>query len=867
VRTDRAQILARFPFDLDRFQLDALDALDDGRHVVVAAPTGSGKTVVAEYAVAAALRNGRRAFYTTPIKALSNQKFRDLAEVHGEDRVGLLTGDNAVNADAPVVVMTTEVLRNMIYAGRDLRDLDVVVLDEVHFLQDTYRGPVWEEVIIHLPPQVRLVCLSATVSNARELADWIGTVRGPTEAVLEERRPVRLDQWYLAADRTNGRLQMLPTLVDGRPNPAAVRLDASAARGRRGRRHERDLHGSGRRLLATPGRLEVVEELARRELLPAIYFIFSRAQCDEAARQVAAAGLRLLADDEREAVRELAERGLDAMTDADLDVLGFEQFMIQLDSGVAAHHAGMVPRFKEVVEQAFQAGLVKVVFATETLAVGVNMPARTVVIEKLTKFTGDHHETLSPGQFTQLTGRAGRRGIDELGSAVVLWSPFVRFDQVAELAASRSFHLRSAFRPTYNMAANLVSTYDADRARQLLTLSFAQFQADRDVVRLERRLERQRERWASLRADAASPYGDIDEYRQASAPGPNGDDPVSVAMSGLRPGDVIHVSKGKHHGPAAVVATAHRVAGLKVTTITPAGHQLALTAEDFPAPPSPIGSIVLPGVYSPNRRDYREEVGRRVRSAKLRPRARSSGAVAAGTGSHPVEGDPDLRARLRAAAQADRVEREIRDLEHRVGHHGSTLAREFDAVLGLLGERGYVDLTEWRLTGAGEMLARIFHESDLLVAEAVRLGLLDDLDAPTLAGLVSTFVYEHRSPEDPPAPWFPSSVVRERWHSIEGLSRELDALERRSGLTQHRPPDATFFAIAHAWVAGEGFAALVAEEDLTGGDFVRTMKQLIDLLGQIAQVAPDRATRAMARDAAERAFRGVIADASSVDGS
>jgi ATP-dependent RNA helicase HelY len=868
-RADRAQLLDRYPFELDRFQLDALDALDDGSHVVVAAPTGSGKTVVAEYGVAVALRTGRRAFYTAPIKALSNQKYRDLVEVHGDDRVGLLTGDNSINGDAPVVVMTTEVLRNMIYGGRDLAELALVVLDEVHFLQDAYRGPVWEEVIIHLPQHVQLVCLSATVSNARELAEWIETVRGPTVSILEERRPVRLDQWYFVADRTNDRLQLLPTIVDGRPNPDALRLDASAVRRSSGRRHDRGLRGSGRRELATPGRIEVIDELAERALLPAIYFIFSRAQCDEAARHSVAAGMRLIDDHERARVREIAHRRLDGLSDADLEILGYEQFMLQLDSGVASHHAGMVPPFKEVVEQAFQQGLVKVVFATETLAVGVNMPARTVVIEKLSKFTGDHHEILSPGQFTQLTGRAGRRGIDELGNAIVLWSPFLRFDQVAELASSRSFHLRSAFRPTYNMAANLVQTYEADRARQLLTLSFAQFQADRDVVRIERRLERQRERLAGLREDAASPYGDIDEYRRAADAGRGAavrDDPMSLAMLALRPGDVIHASKGKHHGPVAVVATAHRKGGMKLTAITPGGHQLGLVAEDFTAPPRAIGSVVLPGTYSPNRRDYRVEVGKRVRSAKLQPRHRDvDGRPRPGTGLHPVEADPDLRARLRAAGQADRVEREIRELEHRVDHRNATLAREFDAVLEVLAERGYVDLAAWRLTSGGQMLARLFHECDLLVTEVIRLGLLDGVDASTLAGLVSTFVYEHRSPDEPPTAWFPTDEARRRWDSIEQVSRELEYLEHRHGLAQHRPPDPTFFAVAYAWVSGEGFAELVAEEDLTGGDFVRTIKQLVDLLGQIAQVAPDPLTRSAAREAVDRAFRGVIADASVVE--
>ncbi len=869
MRTDRDAILARYDFPLDRFQREAIEALDGGEHVIVAAPTGSGKTVVAEYGIAAALGRGQRAFYTAPIKALSNQKFHDLAEIHGDANVGLLTGDNSINGDAPAVVMTTEVLRNMIYAQRDLDDLAVVVLDEVHFLQDAYRGPVWEEVIIHLPHHVQLICLSATVSNANELADWIETVRGPTRAVIEDRRPVQLDNLYFVSDVTNDRLRLLPTIVDGRPNPDALRLDASAVRFRRGRRDERAPSGSGQRKLATPSRLDTVDELHARDLLPAIYFIFSRAQCEEAARSCVAAGLRLTDDTERERIRQIAAARLDGLSAADLTVLGYEEFLTQLDAGFAPHHAGMVPPFKEVVEACFVEGLVKVVFATETLAVGINMPARSVVIEKLTKFTGDRHETLSPGQYTQLTGRAGRRGIDELGTAVVLWSPFVPFDQVAELALSRTFHLRSAFRPTYNMAANLVRTYDAVTARQLLTLSFAQFQADRDVVRIERRLQRQRERLIELVDEATSPYGDLDEYRRSAeaVQGERGrDDPIELALLQLRPGAVIHASKGKHHGPVAVVATAHRKGGFKLTTITPSGHSLQLSGTDFEVPPVQIGTVVLPGVYSPNRNDYRIEVGRRVKQAKLAPRGRDPGRRSSqapvGSGMHPVELDPDLKHRLRAAGQADRVRRDIAELEARVLHRNASLAREFDGVLSILAERGYVDVDAWRLSPAGEMLARVFHESDLLVAEALRTGVLDGIDAATLAGLVSCFVYEHRSPDDPPPPWFPERAIRDRYARIERLSAELAYLEQQHGLATHRPPDPTFFAVAYAWVAGEGFAEVVADEDLTGGDFVRAVKQLVDLLGQIAQVATDPATRSAARRAADACFRGVVADSS-----
>ena len=283
----RRELIERYEFPLDPFQLEALDALDAGESVLVAAPTGSGKTVVAEYAIDVALAGGRRAFYTAPVKALSNQKYHDLAVRLGPQQVGLLTGDNAINGDAPVVVMTTEVLRNMIYArSAGLDDLAVVVLDEVHFLQDTYRGPVWEEVIIHLPVDVRLVCLSATVSNAAELAEWITTVRGTTRPVVEERRPVRLDNLYLIGDKTHDRVHLLPTLVQGRPNGDAQRLDAEAAHTKRGSRSARS--GQGRRRLFTPSRPEVLDLLEERRMLPAIYFIFSRNQCDEAAKAAVA---------------------------------------------------------------------------------------------------------------------------------------------------------------------------------------------------------------------------------------------------------------------------------------------------------------------------------------------------------------------------------------------------------------------------------------------------------------------------------------------------------------------------------------------------------------------------------------------------
>ncbi|MFT3854679.1 MAG: DEAD/DEAH box helicase [Ilumatobacteraceae bacterium] len=867
---DRAALVEHFEFPLDTFQLRALDALDGGSSVLVAAPTGSGKTVVAEYATCAAVARGKRAFYTAPIKALSNQKYHDLAVRLGPNRVGLLTGDNSINGDAPVVVMTTEVLRNMIYARSPaLADLAVVVLDEVHFLQDAYRGPVWEEVIIHLPVDVRLVCLSATVSNAEELAEWITTVRGHTAAIVEERRPVRLDNLYLIGDKTHDRLHLLPTLIHGRPNSEAARLDAEAARQGRGRGGSR--HWSRRRLF-TPSRAEVLDLLEQHRMLPAIYFIFSRNQCDEAARAATAAGARLTTGEERDRIREIVDARLGAIDPADLAVLGYGQFLAQLEAGVAAHHAGMVPPFKEVVEACFVEGLVKAVFATETLAVGINMPAKTVVVEKLSKFTGDHHKFLTPGEYTQLTGRAGRRGLDELGYAVVLWSPFVPFDQVAALAGSRSFHLGSAFRPTYNMAANLVRSYTSETAHHLLNLSFAQYQADRDVVKLEARLERRQARLADLLARSRSPYGDIDEYRRLrterersqSSARIGRDDPVSLALMKLRPGDVISARVGRSVRRVAVLASAHRKGGMRVTGLTTRRERVHLTAADFDAPPRAIGHIEMPEVYAPNRQDFQRVVATRLEQATIAPRPRrSANPVDLPLVTHPVTEDPDLDERLRLAAHAERVRGEVEELRRRVRGRGQSVARDFDRVLRVLASWGYVD--GWQLTDAGRILARTFHECDLLIVEALRQGLLDDLEPAQLAGLVSVFVYEHRSPEPPPAPWFPSPRARRRWQQIAALSDELLEVEEEAGLAEHRPPDPTFVAIAFAWAAGEGFAEVVEAEELSGGDFVRTTKQLIDLLRQLALVAPVRATRQSAEAAADALFRGVVAASSAVE--
>ena len=850
-------------FELDRFQVEANAALDAGRNVLVAAPTGSGKTVVGEHAVNDAVRTGGKAFYTAPIKALSNQKHRELVAQLGESMVGLLTGDHSIRPDAPVVVMTTEVLRNMIY-GRSpvLDDLRWIVLDEVHFLQDAYRGPVWEEVLIHAPPHIGFACLSATVSNADELGAWIEALRGPTDVVVEHRRPVELDALYLVGDRSSDRDHLIPVLVDGDPNTAGPRFDAAT------RDAPRRDHGRPRRRFVTPRRLEVIERLADEQLLPAINFIFSRAACDDAARQCLDAGIRLTEPEERVRIRELAESATRNLTDADLDVLGYDLWLEALERGIGSHHAGLVPAFREAVEACFAEGLVKVVFATETLALGVNMPARSVVIERLTRFNGESHEFLTPASFTQLTGRAGRRGIDDHGAAVVLWSPFVTFDQVARLVASREYPLASAFRPTYNMCANLVVRYDREEAVEVLGRSFAQFQADRAAVRLRRRADALRSELADDvdRSDVAEYVRLTDEARSRSGRRPSARQEVADSLAALRPGDVVERRGERGTRRLVVLAVANRRSGgVKVRTCTTSGSMVNLHQHNVREPIEVLGHVELPVPFVPQDPGFRRAAGTALRRANLRPVKRRGEQRRAGGGEiddarravveHPLHRAEDRDTLVRAHRRNLQRRGELAGVERALRERGSGLIDRFDATLDVLRDRGHVD--GWSLTTAGERLRRIYHERDLLISIAIDEGIFEDLDAASMAAVASWFTYEHRGADAPPPPEFPSPELRRRFARLEGLAGALAEDESVRHLPPSRPPDAGFGAMAHAWTAGQGLA-VVLDDEMTGGDFVRNARQLIDLLRQLSEVLPGAPEREAAARAVDAMHRGVV---------
>src|SRR5215216_2274793 len=663
-----------YGFAFDEYQIDACKQVEAGSGVLVAAPTGAGKTIVGEFAVFLALAQGRKCFYTTPIKALSNQKYADLVRRHGAVQVGLLTGDTSINSEAPVVVMTTEVLRNMIYAGSStLGNLGFVVMDEVHYLADRFRGAVWEEVIIGLADSIQVVALSATVSNAEEFGDWLSQVRGEMAVVVSERRPVPLFQHVLvgralydlfadvaptAREEPGGRSEVNPALIKiAREESRFVRDDSRRPRGRagRGRRtvsygsgayggavHGSRYEGAGRRprSLSPPSRPELVELLDAEALLPAIVFIFSRGGCDAAVRQLLSSGIELTDIDEQREISLLLVRHVGGISDADLQALDYDRFAEALIRGVAGHHAGMLPAFKECVEEAFVRGLVKVVFATETLALGINMPARSVVLEKLVKYNGETHADITPGEYTQLTGRAGRRGIDVEGHAVVLWQPGLDPRAVAGLASRRTYPLRSSFSPTYNMAVNLVASVGRERARTLLEQSFAQFQSDRSVVGAARTLARNEAAIADYWVAAECELGDFAEYArlraeiadlEASAARERRSDRRAEALqtlSILKPGDIIRVPSGKSQGWAVILdpGVRHDHQSPRPLVLTEERHVRRLAIADFPAPPLVAGRMKVGKHFNPkdaaSRRNLAAALHARIGEIDLDPKRR-----------------------------------------------------------------------------------------------------------------------------------------------------------------------------------------------------------------------------------------------------
>ena len=886
------EFAGQYPFELDDFQVEACRSLEDGLSVLVCAPTGAGKTVVGEFAISLGLAGGQKSYYTTPIKALSNQKYNDLVDRHGSDRVGLLTGDNSINAAASVVVMTTEVLRNMLYVGSEaLTGLGYVVMDEVHYLGDRFRGAVWEEVLIHLPDSVRLVALSATVSNAEEFGAWLVTVRGDTRVIVHEQRPVPLWQHVLVGSR------LFDLFKDADPTSATVEGPADVNPELREYLSDRmrawDVGTRGRVRRRGPGwrpphRPDVVTRLDREGLLPLITFIFSRLGCDAAVRQCVLAGLWLTEPAERDEITALVEERTAGIPSEDLEVLGYWEWLDGLRRGMAAHHAGLIPAFKETVEELFVRGLVRAVFATETLALGINMPARCVLLERLTKFNGETHADITPGEYTQLTGRAGRRGIDIEGHAVVLWSPDIDLTRVAGLASTRTYPLRSSFRPSYNMAVNLVGQMGRSAARALLDASFAQFQADRGVAGLVAQIRRNEKSLDEYGTRMNCDRGDSREYmalrqelseREAAlsrAASRERRGAVAASLEALRTGDVIRVPAGRRAGlaivldpgltprddPRPLVLTERRWAG-------------RLSMMDFPVAVESIGSVRVPRHFNHRSPQERRDLAAALRRVAVPPGpSRRKGSppdadeevarLRAAVRAHPCHGCPDRDEHARWAERYRRLQRENAGLVRRVEGRTDSLGRTFDQICELLDQRGYLAGDE--ATPAGRRLARIWSESDLVVTECLRDGVWDALDPAELAAVISTLVYEARR-DEPAVDRMPSPAVRDALADTLRVWGDVTEDEAELGLPASREPEPGFIWPVYRWARHDSLGRALGgsgdaiSAELSAGDFVRWCKQVLDLLDQIA-TAPsevDSPVPERARSASRALRRGVVA--------
>lgn len=829
VKRQRRSIAAKFadtlPFELDRFQTDANEALEQGSNVLVAAPTGAGKTVVADFAVYLAQQQNAKAFYTTPIKALSNQKYHDLVALYGPDKVGLLTGDTSINSEADIVVMTTEVLRNMLYEhSTTLQALRYVVLDEVHYLADRFRGPVWEEVIIHLPQSVRIVGLSATVSNVEDFADWIASVRGETKLVVSEHRPVPLEQYVLIQrdPRTEPELFDLYRHDDnGRPTTklnarltnrldeymrreqrrrGAERPDRRKGRGRHGRPESRSARQVER---YQPKRWAVVDELNFLGMLPAIYFIFSRNGCDEAVDQCLDAGLRLTSDDEALRIRSIVDEIIEGqLTHDDLKTLHFARFRHALEEGFAAHHAGMVALFKQIVERLFEEGLIKVVFATETLALGINMPARSVVIEKLEKYDGTGIVGLTPGEYTQLTGRAGRRGIDTIGNAVVVDHRGFTPETAVALSSKRVYPLHSSFKPTFNMAVNLLNTSDYETARITLDHSFAQWEANESAWQIEARIDALTAALAGYAEAMTCEYGDFTDLLR-----------IRMQLNELQKNER---RKLKHE------------------------------------------------VFATNADKSRAFRRLDARIAKLKELEHD----------HPCKQCPDFQDHMKWGHRWMRETRELERLRQRYDSRTGSVARQFDRICEILDRLGYLERTDhdgvrdYTLTEQGQLLRRLYSERDLVLAQAITEGVIDDLSAPQIAALLSSLLYEARRGEggEPRRyPGGPHGLVAQRARELKYLDEQVLVLCEDAGMDSYlQPLDFGIVDIIYDWACGDSLAQVLEHTELTGGDFVRNAKRLADVLQQIAVAEPYMGEQhamlaARAREAFDAVNRGIVA--------
>ncbi len=851
-----------FPFELDDFQLQAIAALEAGRSVVVCAPTGSGKTLIGEYAIHRALAQGRRVFYTTPLKALSNQKLRDFRDQFGAEIVGLLTGDVSINRDAPILVMTTEIFRNMLYGtpigevGTSLIGVETVVLDECHYMNDRQRGTVWEESIIYCPPEIQLVALSATVANSDQLTDWIQQVHGPTELIYSDYRPVPL-RFYFCNPKG-----LFPLLDDSqqRMNP---RLKPKGGKGsvrgenRRGPRQE------------SPNLAYVLSQLQQRDMLPAIYFIFSRKGCDQAVAEVSKLPLSLVSEDEAARLRTQVDEFLARNPEA-----GRVDQIEPLYRGIAAHHAGILPAWKALIEELFQQGLIKVVFATETLAAGINMPARTTVISSLSKRTDLGHRLLNASEFLQMAGRAGRRGMDSLGHVVTVQTPFEGAREAAYLATVGADPLVSQFTPSYGMVLNLLQTHTLEEARELIERSFGQYLStlylrpqQETIANLKAELAQIESQLEAVDWDLLNQYEKLQErlkeekrllkYLQDQAEEVRTSD-MPIALSFAVAGTALSL-KGKH------IPVAHPLPAVLVAKVPGSGQfpYLICLGQDnrwYVASVSDVVSLrgeiprlaevdhLTPPAEMPHKpgqsRSGDEEtraIARRIpaipspleEASEVVDQLQRLSVVQAQIEMHPVHQWGNRVTILKRQKRAAAIREEIRDREEKLGRQSQRHWEEFLSLIDILQSFGCLDGLIPTITG--QATAAIRGDNELWLGLSLMSGELDDLEPHHLAAACAALVTEVSRPDS----WTRydlSAEVEEALAGLRGIRRRLFQLQRKHQVVLPVWLEYELVGLVERWAMGIDWLELCANTSLDEGDVVRILRRTLDFLSQIPHV-------------------------------
>ena len=876
-----------FPFPLDDFQLEAIDALNQGHSVMVSAPTGSGKTLVGEYAIHRALAHGRRVFYTTPLKALSNQKLRDFRQQFGSERVGLLTGDLSLNREASIVVMTTEIFRNMLYAEIDhpdndpLADVETVVLDECHYMNDSQRGTVWEESIIHCPPPIQLVALSATVANAGQLTDWIERVHGPIRLVLSDHRPVPLQFSFCSAKGLHPLLNEERTALH--PNCKVWRPPKTTRR--KGPRPPRPPQPEA------PPIGFVVAQMVEREMLPAIYFIFSRRGCDRAVRDLGP--VCLVTPEEQARIRLRLDAFAAATPEAVRD--GHAEPLLR---GIAAHHAGVLPAWKELIEELFQQALVKVVFATETLAAGINMPARSTVVSALSKRTERGHRPLMGSEFLQMAGRAGRRGLDAQGYVVTVQSRFEGVREAGQLALSPADPLVSQFTPSYGMVLNLLQRYDLAKARALVERSFGRYLATLDLAEDEARIAALQAQLATLEGGAGEvPWEQLDAYEkqrgrlreerrllrilQQQAEETVAHE-LTLALQFASEGSLLTLRAPQLRGrlmPAVLVAKVPGPGQFPLLLcLTAENHWLLLPCSAVVALHAELSCLQVRELEPPELH----------RSGELRHGDGASDGMALAVASMARRHDlhtPQVDLAAEVQEQGLRVRDLEQELESHPAHHwgdSKTLKkqrrrmeelsaeleerqrllhfrsnRHWDTVLALIEVLRHFGALEGpdglQPSLVGRTVAALRGDNELWLGLAMMSGHLDELVPAHLAAVLEAISTEVNRPDlwcayPPPPP------VEEALHDLRGIRRQLGRLQERAQVAFPLWWEPELTGLVTAWAEGASWTDVIASTSLDEGDVVRVLRRTVDLL---AQVPYCEAVSQQLRNHARQALRAI----------